>query len=363
MAINGSVAVRGRSSTARAALALVLAWFVSVALAFAPAAAAPGDSIEHGLVEFSEDGSAWIPGPPPVTYPALPNPATPGDSGIGWLYLRADTTKNIELKWWVPNVAGKAPLLDGDFYFEVRNNGGDWVRLVPDAANENLEATVDLANENATNFVETRLTFDANSELQNAELEYTFYFDILEEEPAPALTSPDSLSVTAGDTLDFTVVASGNAVSITAEDLPSWLSLTDNGDGTAFLRTVDGQPVPAAQVGAVPFTVVATNSGGGDQQEFTLTVLAAPIPTSSPTATPTPSPTATPTLTPTVAPTSTTTPFPTAAPSPTTSTSAREDQGVLASTGESPGPIGLAGVLFVAGAVVLLVRRRSQARP
>ena len=69
----------------------------------------------------------------------------------------------------------------------------------------------------------------------------------------------------------FTVQTTGNpdaALSIEQGSLPSGLSFTDNGDGTA---TISGAP-NLNQVGAYPVTLKATNLAGTVTQSFTLTV-------------------------------------------------------------------------------------------
>jgi hypothetical protein len=89
---------------------------------------------------------------------------------------------------------------------------------------------------------------------------------------APAITSASSAGFTAGVPGSFEVTATGSptpALSMTGA--PTWLALTDHGDGTA---TLAGTP-PAGSPAASPysFTVTASNGVPPDAtQAFTLTV-------------------------------------------------------------------------------------------
>jgi outer membrane protein assembly factor BamB len=93
---------------------------------------------------------------------------------------------------------------------------------------------------------------------------------VLEVNAAPAFTSPADLTVVAGDPADFSVTTSGFPVSAISEtgSLPSGMTLTDEGNGTA---TLAGTPQPAA-IGAYPITLLASNGPGGATQNFVLTI-------------------------------------------------------------------------------------------
>ncbi|MEO5718705.1 MAG: putative Ig domain-containing protein [Chthoniobacterales bacterium] len=135
---------------------------------------------------------------------------------------------------------------------------------------------------------------------------------------APAITSPASAAFAVNVPGSFNVTTTGNPLAfltITGA-LPSGVSFTDNGDGTA---TIAGTPAPGSG-GSYSLTVAATNGIGlGATQVFTLTVsgIATPTPTPTPSGTPTPTPT--PTLTPTPTATPTPTPTPSGTPTPTPS--------------------------------------------
>jgi hypothetical protein len=94
---------------------------------------------------------------------------------------------------------------------------------------------------------------------------------------APVITSGSSASFTKGSAGTFTVTSTGVPTAALSEtgSLPSGVTFTDNGDGTA---TLAGNPGAA---GTFPITIHATNGVSPDaSQSFTLTVHAAPAITS-----------------------------------------------------------------------------------
>jgi hypothetical protein len=110
----------------------------------------------------------------------------------------------------------------------------------------------------------------------------------------PAFTSTAPSSATEGTELVYAVTTSDPNASdtrtITGVTVPAWLTLTDNGDGTATLR---GTPA-AANVGANAVELQVTDAAmASANQAFTITVAAAPVnpPSNPPPATnPTPAP-------------------------------------------------------------------------
>src|SRR5690606_37204483 len=70
----------------------------------------------------------------------------------------------------------------------------------------------------------------------------------------------------------------GDALTITATDLPGWLALDDRGDGTAALSGTPG----AGDVGEHAITLEVSDGTDRTVQEFTLTVEAAEEPTPPP---------------------------------------------------------------------------------
>jgi Ca2+-binding RTX toxin-like protein len=86
----------------------------------------------------------------------------------------------------------------------------------------------------------------------------------------PAITSPSSATFPIGQAGTFTVIATGAPTPTlpVPSGLPAWLSLTDNGDGTA---TLSGTPPPAS-AGAYQIALKATNALNTATQAFTLTV-------------------------------------------------------------------------------------------
>ncbi|HEV2885498.1 MAG TPA: putative Ig domain-containing protein, partial [Jatrophihabitans sp.] len=91
----------------------------------------------------------------------------------------------------------------------------------------------------------------------------------------PAITSGNSATFVIGTAGSFTVTTTaGYPVATTITEtgtLPSGVSFTDNGDGTA---TLAGTPA-AGTDGSYPLTITASNSAGSTLQSFTLTVVPA----------------------------------------------------------------------------------------
>lgn len=86
----------------------------------------------------------------------------------------------------------------------------------------------------------------------------------------PSITSAASYEVNARDWANFTVTTTGDPVpSITESgNIPTGLTFTDNGDGTA---TFAGQASPAND-GSYSLTITATNGADSVSQNFTLTI-------------------------------------------------------------------------------------------
>jgi hypothetical protein len=97
------------------------------------------------------------------------------------------------------------------------------------------------------------------------------------ENNAPSFTSTPGEAATAGTAYSYSITtadpdeADTRTITSTAA-LPAWLTLTDNGDGTA---TLAGTPA-AADVGSVPVALQVADAGGATAaQTFTITVAAA----------------------------------------------------------------------------------------
>ncbi len=100
---------------------------------------------------------------------------------------------------------------------------------------------------------------------------------------APAITSSTTATSTVGAAFSTTVHTTGIPTAAITETgaLPTGLTFTDNGDGTA---TIAGTPA-AGTGGSYPITITATNSAGTTTQSFVLTNAQAPAITSAATAT------------------------------------------------------------------------------
>ena len=104
----------------------------------------------------------------------------------------------------------------------------------------------------------------------------------LTENEAPVITSAAAATSIVGSAFSFTVRTSGAPAPKVTESgaLPTGISFTDNGDGTA---TIAGTPA-AGTGGSYPVQLTATNPAGGVSTSFTLTNAEAPSITSAPTA-------------------------------------------------------------------------------
>ncbi len=102
---------------------------------------------------------------------------------------------------------------------------------------------------------------------------------VVNEHIAPTITSAATASSTVGAPFSTTITTTGEPASAITETgkLPSGLSLTDNGDGTATLAGTPG----ANTGGSYPITITATNAAGTATQAFTLTNDEAPAVTSA----------------------------------------------------------------------------------
>lgn len=110
------------------------------------------------------------------------------------------------------------------------------------------------------------------------------------ENQAPAFSSTPVASATADTAYTYNVEASdpdGDDVALTATALPAWLTLTDNGDGTA---TLTGTPAEG-DVGDHEIVLLAADDAGATaEQSFTVTVESASAPPAGPPSSPSPPP-------------------------------------------------------------------------
>lgn len=102
-----------------------------------------------------------------------------------------------------------------------------------------------------------------------------FNLTIADINNAPAFTSTAVTSATQGVAYSYSIASNdpdaGDTLTITAGTLPGWLTLTDNGNGTA---TLSGTPANA-DVGNVSVDLTVTDNGAGNltgTQSFTLNV-------------------------------------------------------------------------------------------
>ncbi|HSS32233.1 MAG TPA: putative Ig domain-containing protein, partial [Solirubrobacterales bacterium] len=98
----------------------------------------------------------------------------------------------------------------------------------------------------------------------------------------PSFSSGSAVSFTTGVEKEFTVSTSGNPVAALAKagNLPSGITFTANGDGTATIAgTASASAAPAGTSQAYPLTIEASSAAGNASQSFTLTVVNPEVPT------------------------------------------------------------------------------------
>lgn len=104
----------------------------------------------------------------------------------------------------------------------------------------------------------------------------SFDLKISVDNEGPSFTSSPVTEATEGSDYTYEVTASdpdGDALEITeAATLPGWLTLTDNGDGTAALEGTPGN----GDVGDHNVSLMVSDGAASDTQDFTITVEAAP---------------------------------------------------------------------------------------
>ncbi len=183
-----------------------------------------------------------------------------------------------------------------------------------------------------------------------------------------AVTNTAPTSVLTGDLIatvgvPFTVKVGADDPS--SADMAALFTYTvDWGDGSP-VETVVGPADPpvthtytAAGAYSASYTATDKDSGQGGSTSVMVGASPAASPTASPTATPTVSPTASPTTSPTATPT----PSPTASPSASQSPSNNAEALARTGAGPSSGVLGLAALLVIAGAALLVTSRRVRGR-
>lgn len=115
----------------------------------------------------------------------------------------------------------------------------------------------------------------------------SFSIEVANANDAPAFSSTAITTATSGTAYTYAITTSdpdpSDTRTITATGQPSWLTLTDNGNGTA---TLGGTPA-AANVGNHDVSLTVTDAGGlTATQSFTIAVTAASTPPTTPPTTP-----------------------------------------------------------------------------
>ncbi|MGN6427265.1 MAG: beta strand repeat-containing protein [Leifsonia sp.] len=216
---------------------------------------APGGSFPIGLSAASTAGTGTgtltivVAQPPAITLPAADQ--TVGDGGTATFTAAASGYPAPGVQW------------------SVSADGGASWDPIAGATTPTLSLTATLAQ--SGNRYRATFTSTAGSASTEATLTVTL---------TPTITSAAGATFAIGAAGSFTVTTTGSPVPAlsTATALPSWLTFTDNGDGTA---TIAGTP-PAGSGGAYPIAIAAVNGLQPDAtQDFVLTVPEAPTITSA----------------------------------------------------------------------------------
>jgi hypothetical protein len=117
-------------------------------------------------------------------------------------------------------------------------------------------------------------TYPITISATNAGSTATQSFTVSVNPVTPVITTANGTTFSVGQAGTFTISATGSPAPSFAESgaLPSGVTFTDNGNGTA---TLTGTPA-AGTAGTYPLTITAKNLGGSQSQTFTLTVTTGP---------------------------------------------------------------------------------------
>ena len=170
-------------------------------------------------------------------------------------------------------VIGQLSTIDPDagdsHVYTLVDNGGDRFEIVGDILQVKLGASLDF--ETTSSYpIEVRSTdADGLSKTQR------FTISLTNVNEAPTFTSTPILTAQEGTDYRYRIVTtdpdSGDSRTISADRLPSWLTLTDNGDGTALLQ---GSP----NLGSYSITLVVQDAGGiRVEQSFSLGINPRPL--------------------------------------------------------------------------------------
>ncbi len=166
--------------------------------------------------------------------------------------------------------ANHSPITGGEYYIGTNDPGqGNGTAMSYDSNTSKLTAT----------FGSTLApgTYEVSARSQNAAGTWssvvTDTLVVNSTAVAPTITNANNYSIGVRQIItpsDFTFTTTGTPAPSLSESgtLPSGLSFTDNGDGTANFTGM----VAAGTAGTYPITITATNSAGSVSQSFTLTI-------------------------------------------------------------------------------------------
>ena len=155
--------------------------------------------------------------------------------------------------------------VDGDsFRYELVEQSEEVFELIGDRLVLAAGATLD--REQVSSYDVTILSTDDGD--PPASIQRTFTIEVLDVNETPSFTSyPNTTTLEAGERFDYDITTTdpeGDPLTITSTELPDWLTLSDNGDGTAQLF---GTP-DFADAGLLPVELTVTDSDGNQATQL-----------------------------------------------------------------------------------------------
>jgi parallel beta-helix repeat protein len=177
----------------------------------------------------------------------------------GMLYQFEDGNKGVEISFTDPETFAQVTDPDGRVFYEPANQSSDYTDIFSYKVRDEIgdEVADDLLEMDSVDAATVSILVGADNEL-------------------PGFTSSSVEEANAGSEYRYEITAEdddvdhpGTALIITPVLIPDWLTLTDNGDGTA---TLVGTPTDG-EAGDYNVSIGVTDEGGGyTEQSFTITV-------------------------------------------------------------------------------------------
>jgi uncharacterized repeat protein (TIGR01451 family) len=215
-------------------------------------------------VALSGTGTA-LANSPPVMLSHIGNQVTAMSTPLSVTFTISDSDDPLD-GLWVYAASSNLTLVNGGLAGTVMTGGGMSVACAGGQCALWITPTVGITGTTAiTVTVDDSRATDSDA----------FVLAVGDVNAPPEFTSTPPLTGTVGVLYTYDVTASdpnvGDVLAITASTRPTWLTLTDNGDGTA---TLSGTPV---MTGTFDVALEVSDGQDTDTQSFTITVEAAPV--------------------------------------------------------------------------------------